>query len=69
MKQNIVGYVLDEEEEGVWKSKLECRHYQHIRHNPPLISRPWVETAAGRDKFLGFPLDCKKCDENAPPDW
>jgi hypothetical protein len=67
MKQPIVGYHLDEE--GVWVARLQCRHQQHIRHNPPLVSRPWVLTPEGREQFIGFELECKKCDEGAPRDW
>ncbi|HID54037.1 MAG TPA: DUF3565 domain-containing protein [Anaerolineae bacterium] len=48
---------------------VACRHQQHIRHNPPLVSRPWVLTPEGREQFLGFELECKKCDEGAPRDW
>ena len=67
MKQAIVGFHLDEL--GDWVAKMECRHQQHTRHNPPLVNRPWVLTAAGRQRFIGFELECKKCDEGAPRDW
>ena len=67
MKCRIVGYLQDEI--GDWVAKLECQHNQHIRHNPPLVSRPWVLTMAGRREFIGAELNCKKCDEDAPADW
>ena len=66
MKQAIQAYHKDEE--GHWVAELACGHYQHVRHNPPLVSRPWVITPQGRDSMLGYELNCKKCDENAPPD-
>lgn len=67
MQQVIVGFELDEV--GDWRAILACGHRQHVRHNPPLVNRPWVETAAGRARFLGYPLTCKLCAEAAPPDF
>lgn len=66
MEQPITGYHTDEE--GHWVAQLACGHNQHVRHNPPLEERPWVTTADGRASMLGHQLNCKKCDENAPPD-
>lgn len=67
MKQAIVGYHQDEEQH--WVARLRCGHNQHVRHQPPFISRPWVISQSGRDKMLGFQLNCKKCDQGAPRDW
>jgi hypothetical protein len=67
MKQAIVGFHQDEL--GDWVAKLACHHQQHTRHDPPLVSRPWVLTAKGRKQFIGYALECKKCEESAPPDW
>lgn len=61
MQQEIIGYHQDEE--GHWVADLRCGHGQHVRHQPPLTSRPWVLTAEGRRAFLGTELNCKKCDE------
>lgn len=61
MQQEIIGYHQDEE--GHWVADLRCGHGQHVRHQPPLTSRPWVLTAEGRRAFLGTVLNCKKCDE------
>lgn len=61
MKQKIIGFHLDEE--GHWVADLACGHGQHVRHNPPLITRPWVTTEAGRFGHLGTELNCKKCDD------
>jgi len=64
--QRIVGYHLDEV--GDWVAELACGHYQHVRHDPPWIQRPWVVTAEGRTAKLGFVLACRKCDQGAPRD-
>jgi hypothetical protein len=60
MKQTIVGYHQDEEDH--WVAELDCGHNQHVRHNPPLVNRPWVATLDGRDSMLGHQLNCVKCD-------
>lgn len=66
MISSIVGYHKDEEND--WVAQLACGHFQHVRHNPPFINRPWVETQVGRDQMLGHQLNCKKCDDGAPID-
>tara|TARA_R110002049_G_scaffold71737_2_gene184589 strand:+ start:2225 stop:2416 length:192 start_codon:yes stop_codon:yes gene_type:complete len=60
MKRKIVGYHKDDL--GDWVAELECGHNQHVRHNPPWINRPWVETREGRESMLGYELNCKLCD-------
>lgn len=67
MKQAIIGYHLDEERH--WVAELACGHYQHVRHNPPMVSRPWVESSEGRKSMLGYELNCKKCETNVPVDF
>lgn len=66
MKQAIIAYHQDDERH--WVAELECGHFQHVRHNPPWISRPWVISSQGRAQMLGYQLNCKKCDINAPKD-
>ena len=61
MKQPITGFYQDEEQH--WVADLACGHTQHVRHEPPWQSRPWVETEEGRASKLGQLLNCKKCDE------
>ncbi len=61
MNQIITGFYQDEE--GHWAARLACGHGQHVRHDPPLVSRPWVLTADGRISRLGRTLDCVRCDE------
>ncbi len=66
MEQAISGYHLDEEND--WVAQLVCGHFQHVRHKPPFICRPWVESKTGRDAMLGYKLQCKKCDLGAAKD-
>lgn len=66
MKQPITGYHQDDE--GHWVAELACGHFQHVRHQPPFIERPWVMSEKGRATMLGLLLECKKCDEGAPRD-
>jgi Protein of unknown function (DUF3565) len=61
VKQAIAGFHQDGE--GHWVADLACGHTQHVRHKPPFIERPWTRTAAGRARFIGMELECKKCDE------
>ena len=49
--------------EGHWRALLDCGHPQHVRHDPPLVTRAWVLTEEGRASRLGLELDCKRCDE------
>lgn len=65
-KQGMVAYHLDEENH--WVAELACGHFQHVRHDPPIVTRPWVLTEAGRTSMLGYELNCKKCDAGAPKD-
>lgn len=60
--RRIVAFHVDDA--GGWVADLECGHGQHVRHNPPWISRPWVITAEGRASMLGSVLNCRKCDED-----
>lgn len=66
MDQPIVGFHRDDE--GHWVAELACGHDQHVRHDPPWTSRPWVTTPAGRNEALGRVLGCRKCDRSAPRD-
>ena len=66
MQRAIVGYHRDDA--GDWVAELDCGHFQHVRHNPPWVNRPWVTTSDGRAEKLGERLACKKCDEGAPLD-
>lgn len=60
MNQRIVGFRQDEH--GDWVANLACGHGQHVRHQPPLMNRPWVLTQKGRVQHLGQVLHCKKCE-------
>lgn len=66
MQRPITGYTQDEERH--WVALLGCGHRQHVRHNPPLVSRPWVLSPEGRDKHLGALLNCVRCERFELPD-
>lgn len=66
MQRRIVGFHQDENQD--WVADLECGHAQHVRHNPPWQSRPWVLTAAGRERNLQERLNCTKCDATGQSD-
>ena len=53
----------DQDEFGDWRATLSCGHRRHVRHDPPLVSRPWVLSAEGRSEKLGVELDCVECRE------
>lgn len=61
MRRAITGYHTDDVGDPV--AELACGHGQHVRHHPPMISRPWVLTPEGRASMLGVELDCVRCDE------
>jgi hypothetical protein len=63
MKQAIIGFHLDDQ--GDWVADLACGHGQHVRHQPPFTSRPWVLTEDGRNWHIGQLLNCLKCEENS----
>lgn len=64
MKRKIIGF--DKDESGDWRAELECGHFQHLRHDPPLTTRPWILDEAERRKKLGLELNCIKCDNLEP---
>ena len=66
MLQLIISFHQDEEND--WVTVLQCGHFQHVRHDPPFINRPWVTSKEGQDKMNGHQLKCKKCDTNEPKD-
>ena len=67
VKQKITGF--DKDDDGDWRARLECGHYQHVRHDPPLTIREWVLTESGRRDKIGVVLECRKCDEGSPTDF
>ena len=60
MKRRIVGFHQDAL--GDWVADLECGHRQHVRHDPPWRTRPWVLTPEGRRERMGAELECPHCD-------
>ena len=67
MLRKITGF--NQDDEGHWRAELICRHYQHVRHDPPLRVREWVLSVEGRNSKLGAEIQCRKCDEDAGPDY
>ena len=61
MRRRITAY--DRDDEGHRRAPLDCGHPQHVRHDPPLVTREWVPAEEGRASRLGLELDCKRCDE------
>jgi hypothetical protein len=59
MEQPMTGFFQDDE--GHWVAVLYCGHTQHVRHDPPWQSRPWVVTENGRHGMLGVKLRCQLC--------
>ena len=62
--RRIVGFHTDDE--GHWVADLECGHTQHVRHDPPWQTRPWVVTEEGRARFRGTELQCDVCGATSP---
>ncbi len=60
MHRRIAGFHQDQEQH--WVADLECGHTQHVRHEPPLTTRPWVLEERSRQAHLGTPLNCLLCD-------
>lgn len=63
MHRKIVGFHRDDQSH--WVAELQCGHNQHVRHDPPLVSRPWVLTEEGRQSRMGMLLNCVLCGEEA----
>ncbi len=63
MQRRIVAFHQDMEQH--WVADLECGHTQHVRHEPPLMTRLWVLEAHTRAEHLGTLLDCLLCDAQA----
>jgi tellurite resistance-related uncharacterized protein len=60
LQRSITAFRTDDE--GHWVALLDCGHPQHVRHDPPLVERPWVLTPEGRAARIGALLDCVRCD-------
>jgi tellurite resistance-related uncharacterized protein len=53
---------------GDWIADLDCLHARHVRHQPPLTSRPWVQDEAARRERIGTGYYCPACDRGELPD-
>jgi tellurite methyltransferase len=65
MHRRIVGFVRGDD--GEWVALLACLHRQHVRHQPPFRTAPWVTHEAGRASRVGESLDCPLCDRAELP--
>lgn len=61
MKRRIKRF--EKDDENHWRAELDCGHFQHVRHDPPMTTREWTLTEQGRASRIGYELNCKKCDE------
>ena len=59
VNRSIVGFHRDDESH--WVAELDCGHDQHVRHDPPLVERPWVLDDASRAARVGATLPCPLC--------
>ncbi|WP_353506101.1 DUF3565 domain-containing protein [Variovorax sp. J22P240] len=66
MQRSIVDFVQDEVFD--WVALLDCGHRQHVRHNPPLVFRPWVLSEEGRTSQIGAHLQCLRCERFELPE-
>jgi hypothetical protein len=57
--RKVVGFHQDESLN--WVADLECGHQQHVRHNPPWITRHWVTSPQGRLDHIGLEFVCSGC--------
>ena len=55
-----------QDEVGDWVMELSCGHCQHVRHHPPFINRPWVQTDEGRRQHLDMVVTCTQCQRGMP---
>ncbi|BAN50508.1 DUF3565 domain-containing protein [Metapseudomonas resinovorans] len=62
----LVGYRQDED--GYWVAVLSCGHTQHLRHQPPWQSRPWVLDPEQRAAQLGRLFPCGWCAQGLAPE-
>lgn len=63
LKSRISGFHQDEFKD--WVAELDCGHSQHMRHDPPWQSRPWVIKRSERDQRLGELIACKQCRDSS----
>ena len=60
MRRRIDDFVQDDV--GDWVALLDCLHRQHVRHDPPFRTAPWVLDERQRGGRIGTPIDCPLCD-------
>ncbi len=66
MQRAITGYRTDDV--GDLVALLSCGHGIHMRHRPPMTSRPWTLTPEGRASMIGTEVTCVRCERfELPP--
>lgn len=66
-QEKIISFTQDDQ--GHFVAILECGHSVHMRHRPPLESRPWILDAEERKSRVGSLVDCIFCDmPKLPPE-
>jgi hypothetical protein len=62
----VIGFRQDAD--GQWVAVLSCGHTQHLRHQPPWQSRPWVLDPLQRGQKIGQGFHCGWCANGADND-
>jgi tellurite methyltransferase len=65
MQRAITGYHRDDA--GDLVAELACGHGFHMRHRPPMTSRPWTLTDEGRAAMVGTAVACLRCERFEVP--
>ncbi len=60
MKHSVI-IDFTQDDDGHWVAVLSCGHTQHLRHQPPWQSRPWVLDARQRALHIGKSFHCGWC--------
>ncbi|MZR63965.1 DUF3565 domain-containing protein [Alcanivorax sp. DP30] len=66
MTNQVIVNGFRQDEVGDWVMELSCGHRQHVRHHPPFINRPWVQTDEGRRQHLDMVVTCTQCQRGMP---
>lgn len=61
MQQSIVSFHKDDKDH--WIAEIECGHFQHMRHNPPIVIFLWVLSEQGRESMLRYKLEYNNFEE------
>jgi len=65
VNRTIVSF--EQDDAGDWVALLSCMHRQHVRHQPPFRTAPWILDDDERTARIGAALDCPLCDRAELP--